>query len=198
MLCSYGCNQTAKYKFKNGKLCCSRNHQRCPENKKKHLGKNNFMFGKIGKENPNFGRKHTDEAIEKIRNTHKEKVVSLDTRKKLSKVMKGKIISEQHRRKISIANKGHIVSEETKIKISNSNKGKTRSKKIIEKISTSKTYKIKDYKLYHPLFSKIEEMRYNPNKPREKEIQIHCKNHKCEDGLLHQKANYMKELEELN
>ena len=29
------------------------------------------------------------------------------------------------------------------------------------------------------LFSKIEEMRYNPDKPGEKEIQVHCKNHNC-------------------
>ena len=31
----------------------------------------------------------------------------------------------------------------------------------------------------HKLFSKIEELRYNPNKPEEKEIQVHCKNHLC-------------------
>jgi len=31
----------------------------------------------------------------------------------------------------------------------------------------------------YPFFSKIEEMRYNPDKPGEKEIQVHCKNHNC-------------------
>lgn len=29
MLCNYGCGQEAKYQFKNGKWCCSRNHQSC-------------------------------------------------------------------------------------------------------------------------------------------------------------------------
>jgi len=31
----------------------------------------------------------------------------------------------------------------------------------------------------YPFFSQIEEMRYNPDKPGEKEIQVHCKNHLC-------------------
>jgi hypothetical protein len=29
-LCDYGCNQEAKYQFKNGKWCCSENHKSCP------------------------------------------------------------------------------------------------------------------------------------------------------------------------
>lgn len=28
-LCGYGCNQTAKYKFSNGKICCSASHNSC-------------------------------------------------------------------------------------------------------------------------------------------------------------------------
>jgi hypothetical protein len=38
---------------------------------------------------------------------------------------------------------------------------------------------IKKIKTNSPFFSKIEEMRYNPEKPGEKEIQVHCKNHNC-------------------
>jgi hypothetical protein len=29
-ICEYGCNQKAKYQFKNGKWCCSKNHKQCP------------------------------------------------------------------------------------------------------------------------------------------------------------------------
>lgn len=29
-LCGYGCKQTAKYKFANGKICCSTSHNSCP------------------------------------------------------------------------------------------------------------------------------------------------------------------------
>jgi len=33
-LCDYGCGQEAKYFFKNGKNCCSKNHGSCPNRKK--------------------------------------------------------------------------------------------------------------------------------------------------------------------
>jgi len=31
MLCEYGCKQEAKFKLKNGKMCCSKSHNSCPE-----------------------------------------------------------------------------------------------------------------------------------------------------------------------
>jgi len=65
---------------------------------------------------------------------------------------------------IIIKEKKH--SEKTKRKISKSNKGLTK-------------LNIEQIKKRYPFFSKIEEMRYNPNKPGEKEIQVHCKNHNC-------------------
>jgi NTP pyrophosphatase (non-canonical NTP hydrolase) len=34
----------------------------------------------------------------------------------------------------------------------------------------------------YPFFAQIEEMRYNPDKPGKKEIQIHCKNHNCKNS----------------
>ena len=38
---------------------------------------------------------------------------------------------------------------------------------------------IEKIKERHPFFSEIEELRYNPDKPEEKEIQVHCKNNNC-------------------
>jgi len=43
-------------------------------------------------------------------------------------------------------------------------------------------YTIDDYKEKYPLFSKIEDLRYNPDKPEEKEIQVHCKYSECENS----------------
>ena len=34
-LCDYGCEQEAKYQFKNGKWCCSKYHSLCSGNAKK-------------------------------------------------------------------------------------------------------------------------------------------------------------------
>jgi len=36
MLCDYGCGQEAKYTIGNGKLCCSKHHNSCPEIRKKN------------------------------------------------------------------------------------------------------------------------------------------------------------------
>lgn len=35
-ICDYGCGRKANYKFKNGKVCCSSNHQSCPSVRKKN------------------------------------------------------------------------------------------------------------------------------------------------------------------
>ena len=32
--CHYGCNQTANFKFANGKLCCSKSYNSCPAKRK--------------------------------------------------------------------------------------------------------------------------------------------------------------------
>lgn len=110
MLCEYGCGQQAKFVFKNGKHCCSKNHQQCPHIKEKQSGKNHPMYG--------------------VKRTH---------------------------------------SKETRMKMSNSAKKRKRVNILtIEKI-----------KQRHPTFYKVEEMRYNPDKPGKKEIQVHCKNHNC-------------------
>ena len=61
MLCEYGCGQEAKYQFKNGKWCCSTNFKKCPNCKKKFSGKNH----------PFFGKKHSLDAIKKIKKSTK-------------------------------------------------------------------------------------------------------------------------------
>jgi hypothetical protein len=62
------------------------------------------------------------------------------------------------------------------------NKGKTASQKSKEKMSISSKLTITKIKNRYPLFFKIEKMRYNPDKPGEREIQVHCKNHLCKNS----------------
>jgi hypothetical protein len=190
MLCDYGCGQEAKYQFKNGKWCCSKKTSSCPALKKINSDLNK-------------GRNFNDETRKKISEANKGRNLSDEHKEKLSISHKGKTLSEQHKRKISKANKGRPLSDEHKEKlrqkrlgvpgyykdkklskehrekISKSNKGKKCSeetKNILRKINKQTISKIKKNS---PLFSKIEEMRYNPDKPGEKEIQVHCKNHNC-------------------
>jgi len=66
-----------------------------------------------------------------------------------------------------------------KVKRSIANKGSNNpmfGKSHPNKISISKI------KMRYLFFFKIEEMRYNPDKPNKKEIQVHCKNHKCKNS----------------
>ena len=93
---------------------------------------------------------------------------------------------KESRKGIVPLNKGkrglYKCSEETKRKISKIHKGKKYSQEILEKMSISSKLTISKIKKRYLFFSKIEEMRYNPDNPGEKEIQVHCKNHKCENS----------------
>jgi len=79
-----------------------------------------------------FGKIMSEQTKNKISNSLKGFKLSEETREKLSKARKGKKFSEEHKRKISEALKnkkrpymiGKKHSEETKLKISNSHKGK--------------------------------------------------------------------------
>jgi len=145
-LCDYGCGQEAKYKISNGKFCCSKFYNQCPDIRRKNSEANK------GKNHHYYEKKRSEKTKEKIRQSHKDKVVSIETRKKIKESMKGK---------------------------NNPNYRKKFSRETIEKMSFSSKLTISKIKIRYPFFSKIEKMRYNPDKLREKEIQVHCKNHNC-------------------
>jgi len=89
-------------------------------------------------------------------------------------------------------NKGKRVgfcTEETKVKISTANtgnqgywKGKSLSKEHKNKVGIANKLTIEQIRERYPFFSKMEEMRYNPNKLPEKEIQFHCKYNECKNS----------------
>jgi len=93
------------------------------------------------------------------------------------------------RKRMSESNKGknHPIfgttrSEETKNKIREANKGKKRTKIQNQKMSKACSLTIIKIKEKYFFFSQIEEMRYNPDKPEEKEIQVHCKYNGCKNS----------------
>ena len=179
-ICEYGCGSEAHFQFGNGKWCCESYYGRCSEMRKK-----NSVAQK--------GKHFSDETRRKISGSLKGKTLSKETRKKISESKKGKFCGENNsfygkthsvetRQKISNAQKGknHPMygkthSEEARQKISESLKGKTHSKETRQKLRLS----IEKIKEKYPFFSKIEELRYNPDKPEENEIQARCKNHVC-------------------
>jgi len=73
-----------------------------------------------GEKNPFFGKHHSEETLKKLR----ERKVSEETKKKMSKVHSGKKLSEEHSRKIALANTGKKRSEDVKKRMSEGKIGK--------------------------------------------------------------------------
>jgi len=210
-LCDYGCGQTARYQFKNGKWCCSENQNSCPEMKRKNSklqqGEASAWYGKkhtietkqkirninLGKKlskktkqkigNSNRGKTHTDETKKKISLASSN--ITRNTREKMRKSQKGRKHPIETKQKIGNSNRGKTHTDETKKKISLANKGRTWSIIQIKSRSLSQKLTISKIKKRYPFFSRIEKMRYNPDKPGEKEIQVHCKNHNCKNSKEH-------------
>ena len=201
-LCDYGCGQKAMHQFGNGKWCCNSDHRKCPSisKKKSQSLKNNWknrsqenikLFKQEQsirtkqkwKENNNLGsskhlkrmsisQKKRYESIEEHRKlsiAHKKRYESIEERKKTGLLTKKRFESKDERLKHSI-----LMKDLHKNNIEFIKKFKIRSKNIKRTI-------VKLKKKY-PTFIKIEEMRYNPDKPGDKEIQVHCKNHLCKNS----------------
>lgn len=90
-----------------------------------------FKVRYSGKNNPRYGKKHTDETKKKMREAQRGeknygygKHLSEDHRKKISDALKGKKLSEETRQKLSDAGKGRKHTSETKNKLSDALKGK--------------------------------------------------------------------------
>lgn len=75
MICNYGCGREAKYKFKNGNMCCEISCNKCPSK---------IIRGKL------IGRQHTEEEKEKIRRSSIGRKHSQKSRDKMSKTMTGR------------------------------------------------------------------------------------------------------------
>lgn len=106
----------------------------------------------IGSNNPMYGKSHSEEIREKMREKSKGRKQSKETvakrvkkitgqkrseesKAKMRESQKLKVVTEETKRKISESSKGRIVTEETRRKISESNKGRIVSKDTRIKIS---------------------------------------------------------------
>jgi hypothetical protein len=199
-LCDYGCGQEAKFLFKNGKWCCSKSFNSCPKVKKNHsiymkeLRKdpNSIYHSKSYKENHSNGIKKVWNNINSIFNSDSYKKKRSNVMKKSHKDPNSKFNSLWKKKK-SIAMKDIWKDPDSKLNsITRKEKVSFASKKVWDDpngIFNSRSYKekrklnIKKIKEKYPFFSKVEELRYNPNTPlEEKEIQVHCKNHECKNS----------------
>lgn len=84
--CEYGCGQEATHQLNNGKWCCSKNYNSCPEKRRRNSITSRGQVPWIK------GKKHTNETKQKISVRNKNKNISDETRNKMS-------ISQQERNK---------------------------------------------------------------------------------------------------
>ena len=122
MKCEYGCEQEAKYQFKNGKWCCSKNFRSC------NFKKEELSLKLTGRTvwNKNFKNCFSIETIEKMKNSKigkKRKSFSYEWRKNIGLKSKHKQTKDTIE-KIRNSNLGKKRTEEQKNNMSNSKKGK--------------------------------------------------------------------------
>ena len=95
---------------------------------KANSGKNNAMYGKCKELNPFYGKKHSPETKEKMSAAQQNRIVSEETKKKISNSLKGNsrrlgsIVTDETRKKLSEAGKGRTFSEESKQRMSEKRK----------------------------------------------------------------------------
>ena len=182
VFCKYGCGQEAKHQLKNGEWCCSESHNSCPVNIQKNKN-GNKREGKVTEVNSNSFCEYGCGNFAK----YKLKNGKLCCSKSHNSCPNMRAINSNNGKG---KNKGNLISIETREKQREHRKGKnyeqiygkSKSKQIKKKITKSLKRTINKINKKYPLFSQIEEMRYNPDKPGEKEIQVHCKNHNCSNS----------------
>lgn len=95
-------------------------------------GRINGMYGthRVGKDNPFYGKSHSEETKEKLRQANTGKKQNKESIEKMRAKLvgriptwlKGKPLSDEHRRKLSVATKGRVMSIEHRERISKAHK----------------------------------------------------------------------------
>jgi hypothetical protein len=173
MLCKYGCGREGKYliEFKSGAAwCCEERWRKCPNLNKEETRQ------KISRRVKGIKRSKKTRTLLSIK--AKERYKNIQERVEQSERMR-KIWSDPKRRE--------DLSERQKSRFSDPLERNRHSKILKEVYKKPEVYAktkrtIEKIKSKYQIFFNEEEMRYNPDRPDEKVIQVHCKNHKCENS----------------
>ena len=117
-------NRVLGYNLQSGGLNFTMSEETCKKLSKLNSGENNAMFGKCGKDSPNYGKNHSKQTKEKMRQSHLGKKFTKEHIENIRQANVGKSLSEETKMKIGKAQKGKIVSEVTRKKMSTAASGK--------------------------------------------------------------------------
>jgi len=185
-MCSYGCGKESQFRLKNGKWCCSKFYNSCDKSREK--------TGIISKLTHNTDEYKNRCRIKTILQREKE-----TEEQKLNRInkLKAKFNDENFKKDLCLKIKesmklkkcGEVISKKAierykknpQILESISKKQTERFKNIDERKKLSNILKLNIEKISekYPAFLDLEEIRYNPDKPIDKEIQVRCKNKNC-------------------
>jgi len=156
-------------------------------------GKPNGRKGKTWEDQ--YGKEKADEMRKEMSEKTKGKnnpmygttrIMSKETRKLMSKSQQGRTCTIKGKTWDEFY--GEEKADEMRKEMSEKTKGKNNpmygkkriiSKETRKKMADGNRLTIEKINKRYPFFSQIEEMRYNPDKTDEKEIQVHCKNYEC-------------------
>jgi hypothetical protein len=159
-LCDYGCGKEAKYKLKNGKLCCSENFRSCSQMKENKKQTCIEKYGDVcSLQNKEVQEKRRQTNIKKYGVEHHFKNKAVQEKRKqtcmekygVDNPLKNKKVQEK-RKQTNMEKYGanhHTQSAETK-------------EKLLEK---------------HPFFCQAEEIKIEDN-----QFKVHCKNSNCKNS----------------
>ncbi len=173
-LCDYGCGNEGKYllKFKiKDKWCCSERWSSCPGVRKSKSKKMKKQWNNPDStlNTPEF-RKNLSTGVKKSWNDINRRNELSEWNKKNWKDQNSFFNTEERKEKIGQVSKKYWDDPNSKFN----------SKEHRENLSKKVSRTIEKVKEKYPIFSTIEEMRYNPK--NEGEIQVRCKNHKCKNS----------------
>lgn len=191
-LCYYGCGREAKHYFPTvDRWCCEANVMACPKirqkNSKSRIGNGGqkptfnkdsihiceYGCGNIAKwvfKNGRWCCSRSTTSCPEIK--RRNSTTNINNPNDYWIDRKRGPQSKEHKRKIGIGNKG----------CTPWNTGIQQPLKQVKERSIRNRFTIKQIQELYPIFASVEEMRYNPDKPGEKERQFHCKYNRCQNS----------------
>lgn len=182
-LCSYGCGQEAKYKFKNGRWCCSEKFQKCPSYRK-------LVSKQVsGCNNPMYNKHHTNKSKKLISESNRDPSIETRIKMSISQKKENRVDGNMGNWKGGYDSKGIPIFETYNNQISFSDKTR-RNKKDNKILEVRCSY---CGKWYIPTIISIQERVRSLNRCSSSECRLYCSDKCKKECPIYRKVKYPKD-----